>query len=116
MDLSGPDWERDLFFFKKNRMLNKSEKNSNIGGFALGMVAYSGASIIGPILVFGTIGYFLDKAYNGRHLILLSSIFIAFVVTNILIFRKARGITAELKKYAGNGKNGYDEDDKENDK
>lgn len=99
-------------------MSKNSNKTTNVRDFALGMVAYSGASVIGPIIIFGTIGYFLDKAYNGRHLILLSSIFIAFVVTNILIFRKARGITAELKKFAntGNAKNGYDEDEDENDK
>ena len=89
--------------------LRESTKN-----LVKGMALYSGASILGPIIIVGGIGYFLDKAFNGRHLILLASIFIAFVITNILIFRKARGISAELKKFTGNGQNGYDKDEEEN--
>jgi hypothetical protein len=89
-----------------------AEKTAGAKNFALGMAVYSGVSILGPLAVFGIVGYFLDKAYHGHNLILLSSIFIAFVITNILIFRKAFAIMKELKNFQGNGKNGYDEDDK----
>jgi F0F1-type ATP synthase assembly protein I len=94
-------------------ILGKSAKD-----FATGMAVYSSASVLGPLLVIGGIGYFLDKSYHGNHLILLGSIFIAFIVTNILIFRKTFAIMAEFKNFKGNGKNGYDEDDEdeENDK
>jgi F0F1-type ATP synthase assembly protein I len=94
---------------------NDFGKGLDIKDFAKGMALYSSASVLGPLIVFGLIGYFLDKAYNGHNFILLVSIFIAFIVTNILIFRKAMVVAAELKKFKGNGKNGYDEDE-ENDK
>jgi F0F1-type ATP synthase assembly protein I len=90
------------------------EKIDGVKNFALGMAVYSSASILGPIIFFGVIGYFLDKAYHGNHLILLFSILIAFVVSNILIFRKTFTIMAELKNFHGNGKNGYDEEEEEN--
>ena len=67
---------------------------------------------LGPLIIFGVSGYFLDKAYHGKNLIMLASIIIAFIISNILIFRKTFAIMAELKKFHGNGKNGYDDDDK----
>jgi F0F1-type ATP synthase assembly protein I len=79
--------------------------------FAIGMAVYSSASVLGPLIIFGVIGYFLDKAYHGRHLILLIFICIAFIISNILIFRKAFVIAAELKNFKGNGKNGYDDEE-----
>ncbi|HTW96330.1 MAG TPA: hypothetical protein VMD74_01570 [Candidatus Methylomirabilis sp.] len=85
----------------------------SVKDFALGMAVYSSASVLGPLIIFGVIGYFLDKAYHGHNLILLVSIGIAFIITNILIFRKAFAVMAELKNFKGNGKNGYDEDEKE---
>ena len=88
-------------------------KDNNIRDLIRGMAVYSSASVLGPLIIFGGIGYFLDQAYNGKHLILLGSILVAFVITNILIFRKAMAIMAELEKIksAGHVKNGYDDDD-----
>jgi F0F1-type ATP synthase assembly protein I len=94
---------------------DKIEPVKSVKDFAMGMAFYSSASVLGPLIVFGVIGYFLDKAYHGHNFILLASIFIAFIITNILIFRKTLTIMAELKNFKGNGKNGYDEDE-ENDK
>jgi hypothetical protein len=88
------------------------KKIEGVKDFALGMALYGSASILGPIIFFGAIGYFLDKAYHGNHLILLVSVFVAFVISNILIFHKTFSIMAELKNFKGNGKNGYDDDDK----
>jgi F0F1-type ATP synthase assembly protein I len=93
---------------------NKKIAGREVKDFAIGMAVYSSASVLGPLIIFGTIGYFLDKAYHGRHIILLIGIFIAFVITNILIFRKAGRLMEEMKNFHGNGKNGYDEDDKDN--
>jgi hypothetical protein len=103
------------FCFNKN-MTDKNVAEKGIKDFALGMAVYSGASVLGPLIIFGIIGYFLDKAFNGHNFILLASIFVAFIITNILIFRKTLAIMAELKNFKGNGKNGYDEDEEENDK
>jgi F0F1-type ATP synthase assembly protein I len=92
---------------------NKMGTEKGMRDFAMGMAVYSSASVLGPLLVIGGIGYFLDKAHHGNHLILLGSIFIAFIVTNILIFRKTFAIMAELKNVKSSGKNGYDEDDED---
>jgi F0F1-type ATP synthase assembly protein I len=94
-------------------MADKNVAEKGIKDFVLGMAVYSSASVLGPLIVFGVIGYFLDKAFNGHNFILLASIFIAFIITNILIFRKTLTIMAELKNFKGNGKNGYDDDDKD---
>jgi F0F1-type ATP synthase assembly protein I len=92
---------------------NKDVIEKSAKDFAVGMAVYSSASILGPLIIFGVIGYFLDKNFHGHNFILLGSILVAFVITNILIFRKAFAVMAELKNFKGNGKNGYDEDDKE---
>ncbi|HTX86955.1 MAG TPA: hypothetical protein VMC41_02740 [Candidatus Nanoarchaeia archaeon] len=92
---------------------NKTVVEKGVKDFAIGMAVYGSASILGPLIIFGVIGYFLDKAYHGKRLILLAFIIIAFIISNILIFRKAFAVTAELKNFHGNGKNGYDENDDE---
>jgi F0F1-type ATP synthase assembly protein I len=92
---------------------NKNVSEKGIKDFAMGMALYSSASVLGPLIIFGGIGYFLDKAFNGHNFILLASIFIAFIITNILIFRQAMVVAAELKKFKGNGKNGYDDEEEE---
>jgi F0F1-type ATP synthase assembly protein I len=89
-----------------------AEKIAGAKNFAVDMAIYSSVSVLGPLAILGIIGYFLDKAYHGHNLILLSFIFVAFIITNILIFRKAAVIIKELKNFHGDGKNGYDEDDK----
>jgi F0F1-type ATP synthase assembly protein I len=94
--------------------IDKSATEKGAKDFALGMAVYSSASVLGPLIVFGVIGYFLDKALHGKNLILLACIFIAFIITNILIFRKTLVIMAELKNFHGNGKNGYDDEEEEN--
>jgi F0F1-type ATP synthase assembly protein I len=106
-DQSGPRGVGFIFL----KMPENKDKIVNIKDFAVGMAIYSSASVFGPLLIFGGIGYFLDKKFNGHHIILLSGILIAFIITNILIFRKAGRIAAEMKNFHGNGKNGYDEDD-----
>jgi F0F1-type ATP synthase assembly protein I len=94
---------------------DKTESVKSVKDFAMGMALFSSFSVLGPLIVFGAIGYFLDKAYHGHNFILLASIFVAFIITNILIFRKTLTIMAELKNFKGNGKNGYDEEKDEDD-
>ena len=56
----------------------------------LAVAAYSGASILGPMLLLGAAGFFLDKYFGSAPKFLLISIGIAFVVSNVLLFRKQR--------------------------
>jgi hypothetical protein len=113
---SDPFGQGIYFFTSKNMAENKEVLEKSAKNFAVGMAAYSSASVLGPLIIFGVIGYFLDQHFHGHNLILLICIFIAFIITNILIFRKAFAVMAELKNFHGNGKNGYDEDDNNEDK
>jgi len=106
-------WGKDFIFVSINMAEDKTDLGKSVKDIALGMVVYSSASVLGPLVIFGVIGYFLDKAYHGHNYILLFSIVIAFIITNILIFRKTLAIMAELKNFKGNGKNGYDDEDDE---
>lgn len=54
----------------------------------LAMAVYSSASIFGPLILIGGTGYLLDKLFKTKPIILIISIFIAFIITNILLFKK----------------------------
>ena len=49
---------------------------------------FSATSVLGPVLVLGGIGYLLDSFFGTNKVFLLSSLAVAFVVTQILMFRK----------------------------
>lgn len=51
---------------------------------------YSIGSIAGPLLIFGGIGLMLDKYFKTSPWALLGCVFIAFITTNILLFRKIK--------------------------
>ncbi len=63
-------------------------KPSSVKDLALGMAAYTGASTFGPIVVFGILGFVLDKVFETKPLFLICGIGIAFIVTNALILKK----------------------------
>jgi F0F1-type ATP synthase assembly protein I len=54
--------------------------------------AYSLSSILGPLLILGVPAYFLDTFLGTRPIIMLVSVFIAFIMTNILLFKKVQKI------------------------
>lgn len=68
------------------RILGKYE---NINGLIKGLAIYSGASIFGPMVALGAVGYFLDKEFGLGHRALLISLISAFLTTNVLLMRKA---------------------------
>ncbi len=74
------------------------EKKINLRDLALGMMAYTGTSIIGPLLFFGLIGFFIDKFFNTKPLFLIIGIIIAFIFTNILIFKKVNKLNKSFNK------------------
>lgn len=65
----------------------------------LGMAAYTSASILGPLLVFGGFGYFLDSVFGKYPLWTLILLAVAFVFTNVLLFRKIKKISVIMEKY-----------------
>lgn len=58
----------------------------------LSSAAYSLSSILGPLLFFGVPAYFLDQYFATKPFILLSGVFLAFIVTNILLYKKVQKI------------------------
>lgn len=53
---------------------------------------YSLSSILGPLLILGVPAYFLDTLLGTRPIIMLVSVFIAFITTNVLLFKKVQQI------------------------
>jgi len=62
---------------------------------ARAMALYITYSVIGPLLIFGGIGYVIDKILDTRFF-LLFSVFVAYVISNILMFRKLKNINHSI--------------------
>ena len=97
----------------KNYIKNNKE-------IARAMFLYVSCSILGPLLVIGGIGYFVDQYFHTRWA-LFFSIFIAYIISNILMFRKLKKINKEIEKIKVENspekvneiKNSYDEAEEE---
>lgn len=68
-----------------------TNKNS-LKSLALSLVGYISVCIIGPLLILGGIGWYLDKRFDSGPKILLLAVLIAFIITNILLFRQLKRI------------------------
>lgn len=75
--------------------------------------AYSLSSIFGPLLFIGVPAYFLDRYLGTKPTILLVAVFIAFIISNILLFRKVKVINQMISSYipAENNKGKHSETD-----
>lgn len=67
-------------------------KYKNKKDLIIGLSFYIGGSIFGPLIFFVTLGFFIDKYNDTKPLYTLIGLGIAFISTNIILFRKARGI------------------------
>ena len=82
------------------------------------LAAYSSASILGPLIFFGLIGWYLDKTFQVKHWFVLGGVAVAFIFTNILIWRQVKIIMQKFKeaeKKDGTTAKLIDYDDKEED-
>lgn len=79
--------------FKKNADF-KSVKE-----LAVSMFYYASGSILGPLLIFGGLGYLADRLRGSGPMFLLIGVFFAFVITNILLFKKVKKINQLIEKY-----------------
>lgn len=71
----------------------------SIRGLSLAVFYYISGTVIGPLLLFGGIGYLLDSFFDTKPKLLIASVFVAFIVTNILLFRKVKSINNLVNKY-----------------
>lgn len=60
---------------------------------------YNIGSIFGPLLVFGGLGFVLDKMFSTSPWCLLGGVSVAFLITNILLFRKLGRINRLIDSY-----------------
>lgn len=74
------------------------KKKENFREIIKGTAIYTSASILGPIVVFGGIGWLIDRQFGTKPLWMLIFIGIAFVVTNSLLFFKVRKMTGLMEK------------------
>lgn len=76
-----------------------SEKSQN-GFFSLGKGLMLSATItgyiIGPLLVLGGIGFWLDRYFGTKPWVLLASLAIAFFSTNFLIYKRSNEIAKKF--------------------
>lgn len=104
------DW--DLFFFRaKMNSEHMSGKDNDTKQLIRGAAIYTGAFIMGPLLVFGGAGYFLDRHFGTKPIITLIAVFLAFVISNVLLFKKAMIITERIKQIGDQRENAGDVND-----
>lgn len=60
---------------------------------------YSIGSILGPLLIFGGFGLILDRIFETKPVALLISILVAFIITNVLLFKKIKKINGMMDAY-----------------
>ncbi|MDD5290905.1 MAG: AtpZ/AtpI family protein [Patescibacteria group bacterium] len=80
-------------------------KYKSVRQLSLALAIYSSTSIFGPLIIIGGIGWYLDKVFNTRPWLLVISIFIAFIVTNILLFKKVIVLNRWIKQQKELAKN-----------
>lgn len=62
------------------------------------LTIYTSASILGPLLIFGGLGIFLDKTFNTKPVILIVSIIVAFIFTNIFLYKKVKFLINKINQ------------------
>lgn len=81
---------------KINKIEEKLLKPNSVKDLATGVLYYNSASILGPLILFLGLGFFLDKTLGTKPYLMMIGLGIAFITTNILIFRKIRKL---MKKF-----------------
>ncbi len=59
-------------------------------------LAYSLLSILGPLLILGVPAYLLDKVFETKPFALMSAVFLAFIITNVLLFKKVTEMNRQI--------------------
>lgn len=80
-----------------------SDKN-NARQLALSTIAYTSASIFGPLVIFGGVGFYLNKHLEGGRVFLFVGIGIAFIITNILQFFKVKKLLKKMNEETNENK------------
>lgn len=87
-------------------MEEKLPENKKIGNDLLsGLGEYSDATtLFAPIVFFGIFVYIMSKIFAHQQIAMIASVFVAFIFTNISIYRKMKVIIAKYSKENENKK------------
>ncbi len=72
---------------------------TSVSGLMLGMAAHTTSSILGPLILLGGFGYLLDKWTKKNPWFLLLGILLAFITTNVLVYRKTKQLAEKFEEY-----------------
>ncbi|MFA7088244.1 MAG: hypothetical protein WC146_02800 [Patescibacteria group bacterium] len=86
--------------------LRKIIDSRTVKEMAVATFYYASGAIFGPLLFLGGLGYFLDQHFLTGPLFLIIGVFLAFVTTNILLFKKLGRINKLVKEYSPEIKKG----------
>ena len=79
--------------------LKKIVDFKSVKELSLSVFYYISGSIIGPLLLFCGLGYLLDSYFGTSPTFIIVGVFVAFVTTNILLFKKVAKINRLMNKY-----------------
>jgi len=85
----------------------------SVKGLAVGMFYYTSGSILGPLLVFGGLGYTLDKVFDTKPILLVIGVVLAFITTNVLLFKQIKRLNSTISSYKDKGEDNLNKEDKE---
>lgn len=63
----------------------------------LSLVAHITGYILGPLVLIGGLGFWVDRAIGGRNLLFIAFCLIAFAVSNYLVYKKATDISKRYR-------------------
>ncbi|MFA4999901.1 MAG: AtpZ/AtpI family protein [Patescibacteria group bacterium] len=81
----------------------------SIKTMAIATFYHTSGAILGPLLILGGLGYFLDRKFSSGPLYLIIGVFLAFVTTNILLFKKLGQINHLIATYKEKASESSDE-------
>lgn len=91
--------------------LKKVQNFRNTRELAVSTFYYISGSVFGPLMLFLGLGYFLDQAFHSKPKMLIVGFFVAFITSNVLLFKKAKKVTELIESYKPSPKTPGDEQD-----
>ena len=82
-----------------NQPQTKVSYKNMLRGFALAAIV--SGYIIGPLLILGGLGWWLDKQYDVGKLVVVLFILVAFVISNALIIIRSKKMIQNFSKKTG---------------
>ncbi len=83
---------------QQNKKEKKISEIKSLKNIATGMFYYNAFSILGPLIFLVGAGILLDNFLKTKPYLTITGLIIAFIVTNILMFKRIKKLSIKLKK------------------